>query len=165
MADDRRAVPAALLDDLPEGELPEQLDLLGLPATAAALGAPRRGGRVAGVPNKATAEWCDWLRRRYPDPLVRLAQLAFAPIDVLARELGAKRLDVLAEQRKMLADLLPYFHTRQPIAVDVTNRRVINLTIEMGELGPAGDGDPLAGATLIAHEQDQGVSDAPADQL
>lgn len=157
MADDRRAVPAALIGDLPGDDLPEQLDLLGLPATQTALadGQAMRRGRPAGALNRATAEWVEWLRARYPDPMVRLAQLAFAPPLVLAQELGMKAGDVLAEQRKMLADLLPYFHTRQPIAVDLTNRRVIHLTIEAGGEGELGggaiiDADPLGEVAVIA---------------
>ena len=149
MADNHATAPTALIADLPEDDEAEQLDLLGLPQVAVELG--RRRGRPAGAKNRATADWVEMYRRRYSDPLERLAHLANAPIDVLARELNAKRLDAADFQRKILDGLMPYFHTRQPIAVDLTSRRVINLTIEIGELGAAGDGDPLAGATLIAH--------------
>lgn len=122
----------------PEAEA-EQLDLLGLPAKGGGTSAvaSRGAGRPAGSMNRRTEQWADYLAKRYGHPLEVLAQIAVAETDALARSLGCKPLEALQEKRHAATALLPYVASRQPIAVNLTGRQVIHLTIETGDEGEA----------------------------
>ncbi|CAB4127989.1 hypothetical protein UFOVP99_2 [uncultured Caudovirales phage] len=75
------------------------------------------GGRPAGSVARATAAMRDVLLRRYPSPLIGLAEIAARPVEQLARELGCTRLEAFQEQRRALESLAPYMHSKMPIAV------------------------------------------------
>jgi len=117
-----------------DGEGEEQLDLLGLPPLrAGAILAERRGrGRPPGARNKRTEDLVAWLLGKYPSPLEGLLQMANARVDELAAQLGCTPLEALQEKRHAAIAALPYIHQRQAIAVDVTQRNVVHLTLEMG---------------------------------
>jgi hypothetical protein len=134
--------------------LQEQLgDLLGMPEGLPALQqlreARRKGGRPAGARNKRLDEIARQVRERFGDVLLRQVAVATMPLaDLMA--LGLKPGEALAEQRLSAATVLPYLEQRKPLAVDVTGRQVVHLTIATG----LGDG-----------EQDQGVIDGFVVQL
>jgi hypothetical protein len=98
----------------------EPSDLLGLPQTgeAARRSVSERGrrepvgGRPRGLHNRKTEYWIAYLTSRYASPLEVLAQLATAPVDTLARELGCSRLAALQEKRHAAEALAPYLHQR-----------------------------------------------------
>jgi hypothetical protein len=151
---------------------PEQIDLL------AGLGAPindavqklrnaRTGlpGRPLHSRNKRTLEMAAFLLSRYTSPLEVLAQIATAPIDELSASLGCTKLEALQEKRLAAIALKDHLHSKMPVAVDITDRKIIYLTIgdlppsasgAAGEildltatdLAPAGDRDSLAAAVM-----------------
>jgi hypothetical protein len=124
-------------------EEPEQLDLLGLPVRATVDGAPRGPGRPIGARNKRTVEFAKFLLSRYASPLEVLAQMAVAPAAELARALSCSALEAFQEKRHAAIALAPYLHERQPIAVNLTDRKVVYLHIEVGDK-PAELGDDEA---------------------
>jgi hypothetical protein len=89
------------------------LDLLGLPAVERSANLSRAGrGRPPGARNRTTRDWLDYLSRRYGSPLEILAQMARAPVDELARELGCTRLDAYVQKRHAAESLAPYLHPK-----------------------------------------------------
>lgn len=145
---------------------PEQLDLVGLPPPrpgARFVDKPRGAGRPPGARNKRTQAWADFLLARYASPLEVLMQIATAPVDELVAKLGCKPLEALGEKRLAAIGALPYLHQRQPLAIDLTNNRVVHLHI--GDAPRAGEtGDGGSGVTLLGHVaeivENQGVDDA-----
>lgn len=136
-------VSGGALPDAP----PEQIDLieeLGLPKTKRGLAlqkaaSKRSGGRQAGTRNRRTLEWANYLLSRYTSPLEVLAQIGAMPTAVLAASAGCTTLEALQERRLAAIALAPYVHQKQAIAVDLTDRKVVHLTISL-------DGDDKAGA-------------------
>jgi hypothetical protein len=130
------AVPLVVNDDV------EQVDMiaeLGLPVTARVqqLRAQKQlgPGRPAGSRNKRTLEWANYLLSKYTSPLEVLAQIATAPIDELSASLGCTKLEALQEKRLAAIALKDHLHSKMPVSVDVTNRKVVHLVI--GEIpGP-----------------------------
>lgn len=130
----------ALLPSLREGEAPEPLCEGQEPEFQggdAGEGGKRGPGRPAGAKNRRTGEIVDYISRRYGFPLERLAQIYSADTGELARELGLKRGEALAEQRAAAAAALPYMHQKRPIEVDVSNKGVFELTIVESVKGEA----------------------------
>jgi hypothetical protein len=138
MSGERTAVEMALdeapgLDDL---EAEEQLDLIGLPETRAVVNLREerelrdgRKGRPPGSRNKRTLEMANYLLSRYSSPLEVLAQIATARVDDLAASLGCKKLEALQEKRLAAIALVPFLHQKMPVAVDITNRKVVHLDV------------------------------------
>ncbi len=119
----------------PPGDEAEQYDLLGLPAPRPGhrVEAYRGRGRPAGSRNKRTVEWAQHLLGRYSSPLEVLAQVMTAPVEALVAQLGCSPVEALAEKRLAAVALLPYLHSRMPVSVDLTDRRVVHLTIAVDE--------------------------------
>lgn len=150
---------AVMAEMRPEGAVEddgEQLDLLGLKPVDAIIGAQRSGrGRPAGAKNRRTAEWADYLGKRYGDPREVLAQMMVQPAEVLAKQLGCSALEAWQEKRHAAVALLPFVASRMPISVDVTNRKVVHLTIVEAD----GAGDDGLGAEIVEVLGYQGVSE------
>jgi len=116
----------------------EQVDMLtelGLPINEEVerLRAAKRDGpgRPAGSRNKRTVEMANYLLSRYTSPLEVLAQIAAAPIDELSKSIGCTRLEALQEKRLAAIALKDHLHSKMPVAVDVTSRKVVYLTMEL----------------------------------
>lgn len=141
------AVMAELRPDGGVDEPVEQLDLLGLRQVSVANpvvhGSGR--GRPAGSKNRRTAEWADYIARRYGDPREVLAQMMSAPVEELMTQLECSRMEAWQEKRHAAVALLPFVASRMPISVDVTNRKVVHLTIVEGEA----EGDDGLGADIV----------------
>lgn len=128
----------------PDGEF-EQIDLiaaLGLEKTPKVVelqeaASRRHGGRQAGTRNRRTLEWANYLLSKYTSPLEVLAQIGATPTAELAAALGCTKTEALQERRLAAIALAPYVHQKQAIAVDVTNNKIVNLTITI-EGGPGG---------------------------
>lgn len=117
----------------PEPEQIDLEDLLGLPKApvspgSAPGGEPRRG-RPPGSRNRRTVQWCEFILRRYASPLEVLAQMTVAPIDELRAALGCTALEAFQEKRHAATALAPFLHQRQPLALNITERKVVYLTI------------------------------------
>jgi hypothetical protein len=67
-------------------------------------------------------------------------------VDAMARELQCPRVEAFREVRHALAELMPYLHQKQPIALQVEQTASIGLVIDAGALaqgGGAGGGPVL----------------------
>lgn len=123
----------------------------------------RRGpGRPKGSPNKRTAEFRDYVLRRYGDVLTGLAEVAFSPIDELARELGCTKLEAFDRWLRCREALLPYVHAKMPAEVAVKAETLPTLVIgelHVGtggavQLGPEG----LRALSIGPIEENQGLN-------
>jgi|SRR5579862_6449925 len=152
---------AMAVEAMPEPEEPEQLDLLGLPMTIAgeSLELRRGRGRPPGSRNKRTLAQAEFLLRQYADPRAVLLQIAQAPVDELVAKLGCTALEALQEKRLAAIGVLPYVAQRQPLAVDVTNRSVVYLTIQDGAAGPVESADITLSARVIETIENQEVTE------
>jgi len=125
------ALPAPPFPEAPAAQLPLLAD-----GDLVQTGAPRpnedaiRGrGRPAGARNKRTEDWTRYILGKYTSPLEVLAQIATMPIDEIAKLADCKRLEAFQEKRQAATALLPYLHQRQPLAVNLSEHKVVNLTI------------------------------------
>jgi hypothetical protein len=57
-------------------------------------------------------------------------QIAFANVDDLRSQVGCTAFEALQEKRLAATVLVPYFASRQPIALNVEERRVVYLNID-----------------------------------
>lgn len=155
------------------GAAPQQLGLLDDQADEyepAASSAPfansaeRRGpGRPKGAPNKRTAEFARYILTRYGDLLTGMAEVAFTPIDELAKELGCTKLEAFDRWLKVRAELLPYVHAKLPAEAVIKHESLPTLVI--GELRVGGAGG--SAAVRIGPDGVQALSigpDAPSEQ-
>lgn len=125
------------------GELGE--DAAGEPVPAL----PRRGGRPVGARNRKTQEWVDFILRRYPSPLVALAETMSRPVGELAHELGCTKLEAFDRQIEAAKHLAPYLHQKLPTELNVATRPGVNLVLSGAAVGFA-IGDPDVDAMLAA---------------
>ena len=101
--------------------------------------AERRGpGRPPGSRNKRTDEWAEWILGRHTSPLDFLATVYTRPVEMLALELGCKRLEALKLQVVAAKELAPYVHQKQPVSVNVDQTGVVTLILE--PVAPAATG-------------------------
>ena len=94
-------------------------------------------GRPKGAINKRTADFRDYILRRYGDPLTGLADVAFTPIPDLAKELQCETLEAARFWLACRAEILPYVMSKLPTEVAVKDDRIPALII--GEIN-AGSG-------------------------
>jgi len=119
-------------------------------------------GRPAGRRNVRNQRVADFVLATVGDPLLELARMSMLPVDALAAALGVKKAEAWAEKRLCLAAIMPYIHQRQAIAVDVTNRNIVHLSIHEGpaEAVAPGGGEAVtiaAGvAEIVAIQEDSG---------
>jgi hypothetical protein len=136
---------------------PAQEDMaewLGLPPVAPGregMVQPRGRGRPPGSRNRRTMELAAYLLATHRSPLETLVKIANTPVAELAARLNCSPLDALDQIRLCAIAAAPYLHARMPVAVDVTNHRVVHLTIQEGGgaapgVHPTGDG--LAGMAV-----------------
>ena len=162
MSGEKRALEVAL-DAYDPPPVENQLELLGLPVNekvAEVRVRTGKPGRPPGVPNKRTSEMAAYLLSRYSHPLERLAQIWSAGTEELAASLGCSKTEALQEQRLAITAALPYLQAKLPLAVDLTNHKVINLNIiEPKEHDPhAGEGDGMTltlTATVVKELEDE----------
>lgn len=122
----------------------QQLSLLPTPAIEGLLTPPKRGkGRPRGAMNKATADMVAFIRARYTDPRIFLAETYSRPVEELARELGCSKLDAFEIQAAAAKDLLSYVASKMPAEVKLTDTREVHLHIHRAPVAPRrlpGDG-------------------------
>lgn len=162
MSGERAGLELALAEADPvEASDDEQLELLGIDSQSYAVKAVRelrtsKIGRPPGARNKRTLEMAQYLLSRYRSPLEGLLALANARVDELAVSLGCTKFEAMQEKRLAWMAALPYCHSKMPIAVDVTNRKIVRLIIEDDGDGAVMEGDDFGVARIIenaiAHE-------------
>lgn len=165
---------------LAAGEPPELQEDLFADAVAPAVQAPAvsgpRGGRPKGARNKSTEQWRQYLLGKYASPLETLLALTMRTPAELARELGLYKYSdgkpvvdeygrqVLAtgEAAKILVDAataaLPYLHQKQPMALEVAEKKVGVLVVHTHHDGQSDDGIVFAGQV---QENQQVIDVAP----
>ena len=143
---------------------PALFELAGLPSTVhlQALRERRGPGRPPGARNRRSEDVARWVIEHLGDPLVTQAAIAVTPVEELVAA-GLTVAEAFAERRQSAAMVLAYLHKRQPLAVDVSRRQVVHLTIVEGEAAPGGGDGDGAGSLIDAEENqwvDSGVGDA-----
>lgn len=124
----------------------------------------RRGpGRPKGSVNKRTAEFRDYILKRYGDVLTGLAEVAFMRIEDLAAELGCTKLEAFDRWLRCREALMPYVHAKMPTEVAVKAERLPTLVI--GAINVGGDqagveitGDGVRAMSVAPREQFQGLT-------
>lgn len=141
MAGEAAAISGALAardDEAANGALlplrdAEQLELLrdgrGRLDGIAAKAAPRGRGRPPGAKNKKTEAIGRYITEQFGDPLVALASIYARATDTIVAELGCKPIEALAIQAKAAAEVAPYVHGKQPVAIDMTLKADMVLAI------------------------------------
>ena len=134
------------------GEPARQARLPLAPVAAEAFSEQERasGGRPAGSVARATAAMRDVLLRRYPSPLIGLAEIAARPVEELAQQLGCTRLEAFEQQRRAMESLAPYMHSKMPIAVQADGAPLLAVQLAVSA-------DMAARIGLAPSEQDQRV--------
>lgn len=99
-------------------------------------------GRPPGSRNKRTQEWADYLLSRYESPLEVLVQIATSRVEAICIRTGCTRFEALQEKRLAAIAALPFIHSKQPLAVDLTKTNRVLLTI-VDETAPAEPGEEL----------------------
>ena len=125
--------------------LPEDAD-----AAEAEIERGRGPGRPAGAVNRATRQMRDFILKNFSDPAVGLAvtglrsslQSSLEAAIALAGTLGCKPIEALDLMRKCSVDLMPYVHSKQPLAVQLTGR-IAQLHIGLGEAPERLGGDQV----------------------
>lgn len=135
---DPAGLPAAVEALAPEGRLDAAAEQAELFETSPLLGDPARGedlvplkrrGRPPGALNKTTDDWKNYLLRNFRSPLIALAELATADPFALTRAIRAADkenrcdrdvsvMEVIVLQKAAAAELAPFVHRKQPIAID-----------------------------------------------
>jgi hypothetical protein len=172
MSGDRTALELVLRQQHEEADEEDaQFGLWSEPSTAAGRtkGASRGPGRPPGARNKRTERSTAFLLSRHRDPREVLLEIAEANVADLAALYGCTMMEAGQEKRLAAAAVLPYVAARMPLALDVTKRSVVYLTLNHGEAIEATEktGIGLA-AQVVEHAQvidiaDSGLSDFSAD--
>lgn len=137
----------ALPDDAREGEAP-----------AIGPDGKRRRGRPPGSSNKLTDAFRKYVRGQYGDPILKLAERAFADPIVLAQALNMPVAAVWAAQNGILERLLPIFHSAMPAELKVTAKGylAVGIATAPGSLKPGDqvvESDPFGALLKIAGNQ------------
>ena len=126
--------------------MPENAD-----AAEDAIERARGPGRPAGAVNRATRQMREYILKNFTDPAVGLAvtglrsslQATLEAALAIAGTIGCKPIEALDLMRKCSADLMPYVHSKQPLAVHVQGR-IAQLHIGLGQAPERLAGDGLA---------------------
>lgn len=99
----------------------------------------KRGlGRPKGALNKTTQWWRDRLLGKYGSPLEHLASIYARPVGLLAKEIGCDLFEALKLQMLAAKELAPYVHQKLPVQVDLGDKGLVNLIINVATERGAG---------------------------
>lgn len=123
---------------------------------------PAKGpGRPPGSPNRSTLQLQRLLMARgYRDPAEFLAATMTMDVGELASALSCKKVEAMAHQLRAASELMPYFHQKMPVAVEVSNpnmRPVIIINDSNVAIGvvPAGSTGTMSVHDLEAQQYQQ----------
>jgi hypothetical protein len=106
----------------------------------------RHRGRKPGAKNKRSGDLARYLMQFGPHPGVAMMRILARPAEMLAAEMGCKKLEALDRQIRVAAELMPYFEGKKPIDVNVNANGHMTLII--------GGGGAMDGGMLEAHSTD-----------
>ncbi|GEM_PF-3280291 len=138
MAGDRTALDEVMARQEAEADDEDrQFSLFAPPLTEAGMARSvihRRGrGRPPGARNKRTIKTVAMLLSRHRNPLEVLLEIAETNVADLAALYDCSLLEAGQEKRLAAIAALPYVAQRQPLAIDITQRRAVYLTITDGD--------------------------------
>lgn len=149
------------------GEIAAIQDELGCDVSMAVQEHRRRyRGRKPGAKNKRSGDLARYLMQFGPHPGVAMMRILARPAEMLAEEMGCKKLEALDRQIRCAAELMPYFEGKKPIDVNVNANG--HMTLIIGGDGAQGglDGGMIEGQAVDVPElsfpdqesqQDQGL--------
>lgn len=115
-----------------------------------------KGGRKRGAVNRKSADFARYLLQFGPHPGVAMMRTIARPVELLAAELGCTLLEAKAIQQRAEAELLPYFESKKPVAVDFGGQA--HMTLILGQAvpgaGPAAAIGPDQAALPISFADD-----------
>lgn len=94
-----------------------------------------KGGRKRGAVNRKSADFARYLLQFGPHPGVAMMRTIARPVEMLAAELGCDKLEAASLQQRAAAELLPYFESKKPVAVDLGG--AAHMTLILGQAAPA----------------------------
>jgi hypothetical protein len=101
----------------------------------------KRGGRPRGSRNRRSEELVGWLLKGYRHPLHEaMDAISAGPVE-LAQRWQIKRSEAAAIWRQLVGEVLPYFESRKPVALQV-DTRAIQLILHRHEGGAGADLPP-----------------------
>lgn len=117
----------------------------------------RGAGRPPGATNKRTQDWIEYYQRLgFQDPMRFLLEVMHRPVETLAAELGCTRKEAFDSMIAAARELQPYWHQKQPIAVEVDGRFLaIHVSATPETLAAVGiDLSKVVTVPLIEHEEE-----------
>jgi hypothetical protein len=161
---DLESVAAERVDEV----MPRQ-ELLGLPDLPLSNGGveriARRAGRPPGSRNRRMEDAAATAITHFGDPLLRQVAIATMDTEELALRLGCSALEAVVEQRLAAAAVLPFLHSRKPIAVDLRDHRVVHLRLNLDGQAPAQQAAAATVARVVERLEYQEVNDGAPDAV
>ncbi len=124
------------------------------------------GGRKPGSKNRSNLDFQRYLLQFGPQPGVTQMRMLARPVEQLAAELGCSKLEAARLQIACDDNLLPYFASKMPVAVDVRHQGDVTIVfgeggapIDGGELVSEGGEDMLAGLSFADGSEVAEISD------
>lgn len=158
------AVIDELVDDQVEAWREGAADQLALIPTdrpaqdpAAVREARGKRGRPKGARDRKTQELVAYLKSKYRHPLEALAEAWSRPVAVLAAELGCDKVKAYELQQEAAKASLPYWASKQPVAVSLEGKGVVQLIIGEVALQEAGEGESavIIDGTIAGEESEE----------
>lgn len=140
--------------------LPVQHELIGLPAVPAMRAQQierRQAGRPPGSRNRRMEDAARTAIEAFGDPLLRQVAVATMDAEELAGRVGCTLLEAIQEQRLAAALVLPFLHSRRPLAVDVTSRKMVHLTILDAPAPAEHDDGEIVEVQVVSMDETDGV--------
>lgn len=116
-----------------------------------------RRGRPKGARDRKTQELVTYLKSRYRHPLEALAEAWSRPVAVLAAELGCDKVKAYELQQEAAKASLPYWASKQPVAVSLEGKGVVQLIIGEVALQEGGEGENavIIDGTIAGEESEE----------
>lgn len=115
-----------------------------------------RGGRPKGSRNRSTEAWREFLAHRYRSPLEVMAEIYSRSVGELVAEIGCTKLEALTLQLRAAAESAPYWHQKQPMAMQIDGKGVVQLVLEAPVRQPVpvenGRNDLILEARIVGEE-------------
>jgi len=98
-------------------------------------------GRKPGARNRRSNDFSRWMLQFGPHPGAAMMRILARPAELLAAEMGCKKLEALDRQIRVAAELLPYFEGKKPVEVNLTGGG--HMTLIMAGVAGLDGGEPI----------------------